>query len=35
LSAGGDWGATATVDDPPEPSMVFFTMGELASALAS
>jgi 2-haloalkanoic acid dehalogenase type II len=35
LSAGGDWGATATVDDPPEPSMVFFTMGELASALVS
>ena len=33
LSEGGDWGATAVVADPPTPSMVFFSLAELASAL--
>lgn len=34
LSLGGDWGATAVVEHPPEPSMVHFTLGGLSSALA-
>ena len=32
LSEGGDWGATAPVDDMPEPDFVFFSMSELAAA---
>jgi 2-haloalkanoic acid dehalogenase type II len=34
LSEGGDWGATAKVDVPPEPDYVFFSMEELATAVA-
>ncbi len=33
LSAGGDWGATMSVDDPPIPDHVFFSMSELAQAV--
>jgi 2-haloalkanoic acid dehalogenase type II len=33
LSAGGDWGATMSVDDPPIPDLVFFSMSELAQAV--
>jgi 2-haloalkanoic acid dehalogenase type II len=33
LSAGGDWGATVPVDDPPVPDHVFFSMAELARAV--
>lgn len=32
LSEGGDWGATAPLDDPPLPDHVFFTLSELANA---
>ncbi len=35
LSEGGDWGATAVVDDPPVPDYTFFTLRELADAAAS
>lgn len=30
LSEGGDWGATAVVDDPPRPDYTFFTLAEMA-----
>ena len=33
LSAGGDWGATTPVEDPPEPDYVFFSMADLARAI--
>jgi len=32
LSKGGDWGATAVVETPPDPDFLFYTMGELAAA---
>lgn len=32
LSEGGDWGATAPVDDFSEPTFTFFSMSELAAA---
>ncbi len=33
LSEGGDWGATAKIDDRlPDPDFLFFTMGEMAAA---
>ncbi len=35
LSAGGDWGATAPVDELPDPDFVFFSMAELAAAVES
>jgi 2-haloalkanoic acid dehalogenase type II len=33
LSAGGDWGATMPVDDPPDPDYVFYSMSDLARAI--
>ncbi len=33
LSAGGEWGATAPVEDPPTPDHVFFSMADLARAV--
>ena len=33
LSAGGEWGATLPVDDPPLPDHVFFSMADLARAV--
>jgi 2-haloacid dehalogenase len=33
LSAGGDWGATTPIADPPEPDHVFFSMADLARAI--
>ena len=33
LSEGGDWGATAPVENAPEPDFVFFTLGEMAEAV--
>lgn len=33
LSEGGEWGATAHVDQPPEPDFVFFSMEEMAAAV--
>lgn len=35
LSESGDWGATAAVDEMPELDFVFFSMQELADAVAS
>jgi 2-haloalkanoic acid dehalogenase type II len=32
LSEGGGWGATARVEEPPEPDFTFFTLGEMAAA---
>ena len=33
LSGGGDWGATAVVDQRPDMDFVFFSMGEMALAV--
>ena len=33
LSAGGEWGATVPVDEPPVPDHVFFSMADLARAV--
>jgi len=33
LSAGGEWGATVPVDEPPVPDHVFFSMADLARAI--
>ena len=33
LSAGGEWGATAPVEEPPTPDHVFFSMADLARAV--
>ena len=33
LSAGGEWGATAPVEEPPTPDHVFFSMADLARAI--
>jgi 2-haloacid dehalogenase len=33
LSAGGDWGATTPIEDPPEPDHVFFSMADMARAV--
>ena len=33
LSAGGEWGATTPVEDPPEPDHVFFSMADMARAV--
>ena len=33
LSTGGEWGATTSMDDPPVPDLVFFSMSELAQAV--
>jgi 2-haloacid dehalogenase len=33
LSAGGEWGATAPIEDPPQPDHVFFSMADLARAV--
>ena len=33
LSEGGDWGATARVDERPEVDFLYFTMGEMADAV--
>lgn len=33
LSAGGDWGATAQVDERPQTDFVFFSMQEMAQAV--
>jgi 2-haloacid dehalogenase len=30
LSAGGEWGATTPIEDPPEPDYVFFSMADMA-----
>jgi 2-haloalkanoic acid dehalogenase type II len=35
LSAGGDWGATIPVEDPPVPDHVYFSMADLARAVAT
>lgn len=35
LSEGGKWGATAVVDAPPKPDFRFFTMSEMADAVAA
>jgi 2-haloacid dehalogenase len=35
LSQGGNWGATARIDDPPTTDFTFFSMAELASAAVS
>jgi len=32
LSTGGEWGATAPVENAPEPDFVFFTLAEMAAA---
>ncbi len=34
LSAGGSWGATAEVSQPPRTDFVFFSMAEMADAVA-
>jgi FMN phosphatase YigB (HAD superfamily) len=34
LSQGGAWGATAEVANRPDPDYVFFTLGEMAEAVA-
>ncbi len=33
LSEGGEWGATAPVEERPEPDYVFFSLAELADAV--
>ena len=33
LSAGGEWGATTPIEDPPEPDHVFFSMADMARAV--
>ena len=33
LSAGGEWGATTPIDDPPTPDHVFFSMADLARSI--
>ena len=33
LSSGGEWGATAPVEEPPTPDHVFFSMADLARAV--
>ena len=33
LSEGGDWGATARVDERPDVDFLYFTMGEMADAV--
>lgn len=33
LSAGGEWGATAPIEEPPVPDHVFFSMADLARAV--
>ncbi|HSJ83845.1 MAG TPA: haloacid dehalogenase type II [Acidimicrobiia bacterium] len=33
LSAGGEWGATVPVEEPPVPNHVFFSMADLARAV--
>ena len=33
LSEGGSWGATARVENPPQPDFLFRSMGELADAV--
>jgi 2-haloalkanoic acid dehalogenase type II len=33
LSAGGEWGATVPVEEPPVPDHVFFSMADLARAV--
>jgi 2-haloacid dehalogenase len=33
LSAGGEWGATTPIEDPPEPDHVFFSMADMARAI--
>lgn len=33
LSEGGSWGATAKLEERPEPDFVFFTMSEMADAV--
>ena len=33
LSAGGEWGATSPIEDPPQPDHVFFSMADLARAV--
>jgi len=35
LSKGGDWGATAKVEDRPEPDFLFPTMGAMAEAVTA
>lgn len=35
LSAGGDWGATAEVANQPKTNFLFFSMGEMADAVAA
>ena len=32
LSEGGSWGATARLENPPEPDFVFFTLEDMARA---
>ena len=34
LSASGNWGATAKVEDQPDTDFLFFSMGEMAEAVA-
>lgn len=33
LSAGGEWGATTPIEDPPVPDHVFFSMADMARAV--
>lgn len=33
LSAGGEWGATSPIEDPPEPDYVFFSMADMARVI--
>jgi 2-haloalkanoic acid dehalogenase type II len=33
LSAGGEWGATTPLEDPPTPDYVFFSMADMARAV--
>ena len=33
LSEGGSWGATAKLENPPEPDFLFFTLGAMADAV--
>jgi 2-haloacid dehalogenase len=33
LSAGGEWGATTPIENPPDPDHVFFSMADMARAV--
>jgi hypothetical protein len=35
LSKSGDWGATARLDEVPETDFLFYSMADMASAVAA